>query len=67
MLELILLLSLGLVVGTFSALFGVGGGVLIVPLLPLAVNLSVRETIATSLFAIFLVVANNTLSFQRKK
>lgn len=65
--ELYLLVSLGFVVGAFSALFGVGGGVLIVPLLPLAVNLGVRETIATSLFAILLVVANNTIAFQRKK
>ena len=65
--EWLLLSTLGVVVGAFSALFGVGGGVLIVPLLPLAASLSVRETIATSLFAILLVVVNNTQSFHRRQ
>lgn len=60
-------LILGFFVGIFSALFGVGGGVLIVPLLPMVTPLSSRETIATSLFCIFLVSLNNTIAFWRQK
>jgi len=46
------LILIGLVVGLFSALFGVGGGILIVPLLILAVGFSERPAMATSLAAI---------------
>jgi uncharacterized protein len=43
---------IGLVAGFFSALFGVGGGVVIVPLLLLTVKLDLRSASATSLAAI---------------
>jgi uncharacterized membrane protein YfcA len=46
------LVLIGLVAGFFSALFGVGGGILIVPLLILAVGYAERAAAATSLAAI---------------
>jgi uncharacterized membrane protein YfcA len=46
------LLGIGLVSGFFSALFGVGGGIVIVPLLVLLVAFDQRRASATSLAAI---------------
>ncbi len=46
------LVLIGLVAGLFSSLFGVGGGIVIVPLLLLAGGFSTREATATSLGAI---------------
>jgi uncharacterized membrane protein YfcA len=43
---------IGLVAGFFSALFGVGGGVVIVPLLLLVTKFELRNASATSLAAI---------------
>jgi uncharacterized membrane protein YfcA len=44
--------AIGLVAGFFSSLFGVGGGIVIVPLLLLVVRFSERPAMATSLAAI---------------
>jgi uncharacterized membrane protein YfcA len=44
--------AIGLVAGFFSALFGVGGGIVIVPLLLLVARFSERPAMATSLAAI---------------
>ena len=57
---------MGLVIGGISAALGLGGGVLIVPLLPVIVDLTQEQTIATSLFTIFFVVAVNGYSFHKK-
>jgi uncharacterized membrane protein YfcA len=46
------LVLIGLVAGFFSALFGVGGGILIVPLLVLAAGYGERSAAGTSLAAI---------------
>lgn len=46
------LIAIGLVAGTFSALFGVGGGIIAVPLLVLFLALPERVAAATSLGAI---------------
>jgi len=46
------LVLIGLVAGFFSALFGVGGGIVIVPLLILAAGLPARAAAGTSLAAI---------------
>jgi uncharacterized membrane protein YfcA len=46
------LVGIGLVAGLFSALFGVGGGIIAVPLLVLALGLPTRVATATSLGAI---------------
>ena len=45
-------IAIGLVAGFFSSLLGVGGGIVIVPLLLLVVHFSERPAMATSLAAI---------------
>lgn len=65
--EIIYILILGGFVGFISAFLGLGGGVVIVPLLPEIVQLTSHEAVATSLFTIFLVVTNNCISFHRKQ
>ena len=49
------LLLIGLVAGLFSALFGVGGGIVIVPLLILVAHFVERPAMATSLGAVGLI------------
>jgi uncharacterized membrane protein YfcA len=48
------LVAIGLVAGLFSALFGVGGGIVVVPLLVL-VGFASRNAMATSLAAIGII------------
>lgn len=45
-------IGIGLVAGLFSALFGVGGGIVVVPLLIMALAFQPREATGTSLAAI---------------
>jgi uncharacterized membrane protein YfcA len=49
------LVAIGLLAGLFSALFGVGGGVLVVPLLILTARYSERPAMATSLAAVAVI------------
>ena len=49
------LVVIGLLAGLFSALFGVGGGTVIVPLLLLGAAYSLRPATATSLAAVALI------------
>lgn len=57
------LVLIGLVAGFFSALFGVGGGIVLVPLLILVARLSERPAMATSLAAIGLIALIGTISY----
>ena len=52
------LVLIGLVAGLFSSLFGVGGGIVIVPLLILAAGFAPREATATSLGAIVITAVS---------
>ena len=56
-------MAIGLVAGFFSALFGVGGGILIVPLLVLGMHFSERPAMATSLAAIGIIALAGTLLY----
>ena len=49
------LVLIGLVAGLFSALFGVGGGIVVVPMLILAARFEERPAMATSLAAIVVI------------
>jgi uncharacterized membrane protein YfcA len=51
------LAGVGTVAGLFSGLFGVGGGVVIVPLLALSLGFPTRVAAATSLAAIAVIAA----------
>ena len=57
------LVAIGLAAGVFSAFFGVGGGIVVVPLLILAAGLSEREATATSLAVIVITAAAGVLVF----
>ena len=57
------LLLIGLVAGFFAALFGVGGGILIVPLLILVAAYAERKAMATSLAAIGLTAAAGSVVY----
>ena len=57
------LIAIGLVAGFFSALFGVGGGIVVVPLLILLVGFAERPAMATSLASIGLIAAVGAISY----
>ena len=57
------LVLIGLAAGFFSALFGVGGGIVIVPLLLLVARFEIRNATATSLAAIGITAAAGTITY----
>lgn len=57
------LVLIGLVAGFFSALFGVGGGLIIVPLLLLVARWEARQATATSLAAIGVTALSGVASY----
>jgi uncharacterized membrane protein YfcA len=57
------LVAIGLTAGVFSAFFGVGGGIIAVPLFIVLVGLSEREATATSLGAIVITAAAGVIVF----
>jgi uncharacterized membrane protein YfcA len=61
--RLLLLVVTGLVGGLLSGVFGVGGGILMVPLLTLWVGLDQRRAVATSLAAIVLSSTAGSISY----
>ena len=54
---------IGLVAGFFSALFGVGGGIVIVPLLLLLCGWQARAATATSLAAIGITAVSGVIAY----
>jgi uncharacterized protein len=59
----VLFVLIGLVAGFFSALFGVGGGIVVVPLLILFGHFQQRPAMATSLAAIGIIALAGTVSY----
>ena len=57
------LVLIGLVAGFFSALFGVGGGIVIVPLLLLLGHWEIRTASATSLAAIGITATAGVITY----
>ncbi len=57
------LVLIGLAAGFFSALFGVGGGIIVVPLLLLVCRWGERAAAATSLAAIGIIALAGTVSY----
>jgi len=57
------LVAIGLAAGVFSAFFGVGGGILAVPLLMLLAHLPPRIATATSLLAIAITASAGVVAF----
>jgi uncharacterized protein len=59
----VLLVLIGILAGFFSALFGVGGGIVVVPLLLLLGHWQQRPAMATSLAAIGIIALAGTISY----
>jgi len=57
------LVLIGFVAGFFSALFGVGGGIVVVPMLILLAHFKERAAMATSLGAIGLIAVVGAISY----
>jgi uncharacterized membrane protein YfcA len=57
------LAAIGLVAGVFSSLFGVGGGIVIVPLLVLVSHYATREAAAVSLGAIGITAVAGVIAY----
>jgi uncharacterized membrane protein YfcA len=57
------LVLVGVVAGLFSALFGVGGGIVAVPLLVAVIGLPVRAAAGTSLVAIGVISLAGAISY----
>jgi uncharacterized protein len=57
------LVAIGLAAGVFSAFFGVGGGIIAVPLLVLFVALPERVATATSLLAIAITASAGVVAY----
>jgi uncharacterized membrane protein YfcA len=57
------LVLIGLVAGFFSAMFGVGGGIVLVPMLLLLASFAERPAMATSLAAIGLIALAGSVSY----
>ena len=60
---LVRLLAIGVVAGVFSALFGVGGGIVLVPLLLLLASFRPHEATATSLGAIAITALAGVVAY----
>ncbi len=57
------LLAIGVAAGVFSALFGVGGGIIVVPLLVLAFGYETRLATGTSLAALSITAAAGAIAY----
>ena len=57
------MILIGLAAGFFSALFGVGGGIVIVPLLLIALHWELRPAAATSLAAIGITATAGVITY----
>jgi len=57
------LVLIGLAAGLFSAVFGVGGGIIVVPLLLIVERFKERPAMATSLVAIVFIAAVGSISY----
>ncbi len=67
MLETIVTVVLGLLVGMIAAILGIGGGVLLVPILHVLLNLEMHKAVGTSLFVIFFLASSAAFSYSRRK
>lgn len=56
-------LAIGLLVGAFSGLFGVGGGILLVPILVLVVQVMQKQAQATSLVTVALAATTGAVTY----
>ena len=61
------LFFLGICIGLSSSFLGVGGGLIMVPLLPMFLPIGPVETVVTSLFVVMVTVFVNSVSFVKNR
>ena len=57
----------GIIAGFISSVYGLGGGIVIVPALHVYLQFTQHEAVATSLFSIGLITLVNTIRFHTQK
>lgn len=67
MLNVIIFLFIGLLVGTISAMIGIGGGIIIVPLMTFVFKMSPQTAIGTSMMVILLCSISSSTGYMRKR
>jgi len=67
MLEIISFLVLGLAVGTFGTLVGIGGGIFLVPIFLLILHWSPQHAVGTSLAVVFLNALSGSFAYVKQK
>ena len=65
--ETIGFLALGLAVGSFGTLVGIGGGIFLVPIFLLVLGWAPQQAVGTSLMVVFLNALSGTLAYVRQK
>ncbi|MHA1594346.1 MAG: sulfite exporter TauE/SafE family protein [Candidatus Baldrarchaeia archaeon] len=65
--SLLICFLLGIVTGTVAAFFGIGGGILFVPILVLIFHLKQQEASGTSLLAIFFTSTSASIAYFRQR
>ena len=63
----LILIAAGLLVSLSSVFLGLGGGILLVPLLPDLFGITLKQAVATSITTIFFVVIVNTYKFHQAR
>ena len=64
---LLALVPIGILIGIFSSMLGLGGGVLIVPTLVLGLGLPTHNAVGVSLVAVFATAASATIEYTKQK
>jgi len=67
MFTIIIAALLGLLVGMIASVLGIGGGVLLVPLLHILLGLNMHESVGTSLFVVVFLASSAAISYYREK
>ena len=67
LITLILLALLGVLSGFLGGLLGVGGGIIVVPILILIFDLQAKQAVGTSLVMIIFTALSSTFAYQRQK
>jgi len=63
----LLIVIVGMIIGTIASLVGIGGGVFFVPILYFIFHLEIHECVGTSLFAILFLSSSAFLQYSKQK
>jgi uncharacterized membrane protein YfcA len=62
----ILVLLIGVVAGTFGAMFGIGGGIFLIPVLVVGIGLPMHQAVATSIIAVIATSSSSAAMYVDK-